>query len=171
MNVQRRANIVTAHTRVFDDIQIGDSPAPLVKGPLTTLHLFRWSASVENFHRIHYDRDFAKNHDKLPDLLINGSLKQQFLVQLLKDWAGKTGWLWKISFQFRAMNVVGDTMTSWARVTAVEPMLDYGLVSLDLGMTGASGQESTPGKAVVALPYRDGPAVPYPFVKSSPQRR
>ena len=72
----------------FEDVSVGQELPPLVKGPLGPIHLMRWSAAMENWHRIHFDREFAVGHDKLPDLLINGSLKQQFLVQWAKDWAG-----------------------------------------------------------------------------------
>lgn len=152
-----------AKTPFFEDVEIGRDVPSLVKGPLTTAHLMRWSAAMENWHKIHYDRTFAKEHDKLPDLLINGSLKQQFICQLLKDWAGDAGWLWKASFQFRAMNLVGETLTVWARVTQKRELPDYGLVDLDLGILNENGLESTPGKATVALPYRSGKPVPYPF--------
>jgi len=153
----------------FEDVALGDAPRALVKGPLTTMHLMRWSASVENFHRIHYDRSFAVEHDMLPDLLINGALKQQFLFELLKTWAGPTGWVWKVNFQFRRMNIVGDTLTTWGRVTALHSSRDFGLVDLDIGITGDGGQESTPGRAVLALPYRGGAPVPYPFVPPVPE--
>ena len=69
----------------FEDVSQGMELPFLEKGPLGPIHLFRWSAAMENWHRIHYDRQFAVEHDKLQDLLINGSLKQQFLVQLVKD--------------------------------------------------------------------------------------
>ena len=148
----------------FEDIEIGAGPNKLEKGPLTTTHLMRWSAAMENWHKIHYDKPFAMEHDKLPDLLINGSLKQQFIVQLLKDWVGPTGWVWKVSFQFRAMNKVGETLAAWGRVTGKRPGPGYGLVDLDVGITNDKGTESTPGKATAAVLYRGGDAVPYPFV-------
>lgn len=148
----------------FEDIEISGGPHNLPKGPLTTTHLMRWSAAMENWHKIHYDKPFAIEHDKLPDLLVNGSLKQQFIVQLLKDWVGRTGWVWKVNFQFRAMNRVGETLTAWARVTGKRPGPGYGLVDLDVGITNDKGGESTPGKATVAVPFRGGAAVPYPFV-------
>lgn len=157
----------TKRTPRFEDIEPGYELPPLVKGPLTTAHLMRWSAAMENWHKIHYDRSFAQEHDKLPDLLINGSFKQQFVLQLLKDWAGSEGWAWKSSFQFRVMNKVGETLTVWGRVTATRRARDFGLVEIDTGVRNEHGLESTPGKAVVALPYRDGPAVPYPFVPPS----
>jgi hydroxyacyl-ACP dehydratase HTD2-like protein with hotdog domain len=148
----------------FEDVEIGLELPALHKGPLSTAHLMRWSAAMENWHKIHYDRSFAQEHDHLPDLLINGSFKQQFVLQLLKDWAGPEGWPWKSSFQFRAMNKVGETLTVWGRVTAKDKTERYGRVHLDTGVLNEHGVESTPGKAVVVLPYRDGPPLPYPFV-------
>lgn len=148
----------------FEDVSVGEVVNPLGKGPLTTPHLMRWSAAMENWHKIHYDQPFATGHDKLPGLLINGSLKQQFIAQLLKEWAGRDGWAWKVSFQFRAMNVAGETLSIWAKVTGKRETPDYGLVDLDVGISNENGVESTPGSAVVALPYRGRAAVPYPFV-------
>jgi acyl dehydratase len=148
----------------FEDVEVGQEIGPLLKGPLQTPHLMRWSAAMENWHKIHYDERFAKEHDKLPGLLINGSLKQQFIVQLLKDWAGREGWVWKVNFQFRAMNVMGETLSVWAKVKGKRETASYGLVELDLGIRNEHGKESTPGSAVVALPYRGREAVPYPFV-------
>ena len=148
----------------FEDIAVGYELPALKRGPLTTAHLMRWSAAFENWHKIHYDAPFATGHDKLPGLLVNGSLKQQFVIQQLKDWVGETGWVWKASFQFRAMNVVNETLSVWAKVTGKRECPEFGLVDLELGIVNELGKESTPGKATVALPYRGGKPVPYPFV-------
>jgi acyl dehydratase len=147
----------------FEDVSVGDEPPRLAKAPLTTMHLMRWSAAMENWHRIHYDEQFSINHDKLPGLLVNGSFKQNFIVQALKDWVGLNGWVWKVSFQFRKMDVAGTSLWVWSRVIDTHQTKDYGLVELELGIVNAEGRESTPGKAIVALPYR-GKQVPYPFV-------
>jgi acyl dehydratase len=148
----------------FEDVAVGQDLPRLEKGPMTTVHLMRWSAAMENFHKIHYDTPFAVEHDKLPGVLVNGSLKQQFIMQLLADWAGPSGWVWKASFQFRAMNLVGETLSIWARIVDKRDGPGYGLVDLELGVQNDAGKESTPGKATVALPYRNGRPVPYPFV-------
>lgn len=151
-------------TPYFEDVEIGASIPDLPKGPLTTAHLMRWSAAMENWHKIHYDKPFAMEHDKLPGLLINGSLKQQFIIQILKDWAGPGGWVWKASFQFRAMNLVGERIVVWGKVKDKRRGPDFGIVDLELGIVNEQGKESTPGAGVVALPYRGGKPLPYPFV-------
>lgn len=152
----------------FEDVKTGDALPVLIKGPLGTPHLMRWSAAIENWHKIHYDAPFAKDHDGLPGLLVNGSLKQQFILQLLKDWAGDNGFVWKVSFQFRAMTLVGDRLEIWANVVDTEKLEAFGLVDVELGIRNADGTDTTPGKATIALPFKGGPAVPYPF--TPPQR-
>ena len=163
MNAQREGNPISAE-RCYEDVQVGTDLPILGKGPLTTMHLMRWSAAMENWHRIHYDRTFAVEHDGLPDLLVNGSFKQQFIVQMLKDWAGPQGWVWKVSFEFRAMNKVGEMLRVWARVKSKRPAPAFGLVELELGILNDHDKESTPGTALVVLPFRNGAPLPYPFV-------
>jgi hydroxyacyl-ACP dehydratase HTD2-like protein with hotdog domain len=148
----------------FENISVGDKLTPFTVGPLTTTHLMRWSAAMENWHKIHYDLPFTKKHENLPNLLVNGSFKQQFMVKLLKDWCAPHGWLWKIKFQFRAMNQVNETLRAWATVTDTRKTDDFGLVDLEIGLLNNEDKESTPGTATVALPYKDGKPVPYPFI-------
>jgi acyl dehydratase len=153
-----------APLRLFEDVAVGEELPRLEKAPMTPMHLMRWSAATENWHRIHYDERFTKEHDKLPGLLVNGSLKQNFILQLLKDWAGLGGWVWKVNFQFRQMDVVGTSLWAWARVREKQATQEgFGLVTLDLGIVDAEARESTPGSGIVALPFRGG-RVPYPFV-------
>ena len=118
---------------------------------------------MENWHRIHYDHPFATQHDGLPNIILSGSCKQQFLMQLLKDWVGLDGWVWKLSFQHRAMTVPGDTLTAWGRVANAYRKSGFGIVDLETGLRNQNGVENCPGKATVVLPLRNGPPVPYPF--------
>jgi acyl dehydratase len=147
----------------FEEIAVGDALPALVKGPLTPSHVMRWSAAMENWHRIHFDWRYATAHDGLPDVVVNGSWKQHVAIQLVTDWAGEIGWLWRIGFQFRGMNVPGETLTAWGRVTALEARGAYGLATLAIGLRNERGDEGTPGTAVTVWPRRGGPGVPYPF--------
>jgi acyl dehydratase len=149
----------------FDDVGIGDCIGTIDKGVMTTAHIMRWSAAVENFHRIHYDHRFATAHDKLPDVLINGSWKQHVLVQLVKDSLGPEGWLWKIRFRYKKMDVAGDAISGRADVVAKEIVDGLGFVTLRVVLTDQNGQVSTAGYAIGVLPVRGGPRVPYPFVR------
>jgi acyl dehydratase len=147
----------------FDDVEAGQELPPVVKGPMTTAHIMRWSASMENWHRIHYDKVYAMEHDKLPNVVVNGSWKQHILMQLVKDWAGLGGWAWKVGFQYRDMDLPGDVITAWGKVAKTYEQGGLGVVELEIGLKNSRGIESTKGTAVVVLPKRGGAPVPYPF--------
>jgi len=148
----------------FGDIAVGSRIAALDKGAMTTAHIMRWSAAIENFHRIHYDYRFATEHDKLPDVLVNGSWKQHVLVQLAKDALGVDGWLWKLRFRYRKMDVAGDRLRGVADVMAKQEIEGLGFVTLRVALTDQNDAVSTSGYAIGVLPLRDGDQVPYPFV-------
>lgn len=147
----------------YEDISVGQEIPAIVKGPMTTAHVMRWSAAMENWHKIHYDWRYATQHDNLPDVLVNGSWKQHVLAQVLTDWVGETGWLWKMRFQYRGMNVPGDTLTAWGKVTGKTTSAGYGIIDLDIGLKDQNGIESSPGTAVVVVPQKSGPKLSYPF--------
>ena len=151
----------------FDDVKVGMDIPNLIKGPMTQAHIMRWSASQENWHRIHYDHPFSLDHEKLPNVLINGSWKQQIMCQLVKDWVGLEGWLWKISFQHRSMNVPGDLITTWGKVTDKYEKDGMGIVELEIGLRNQDNVEACPGKATAVLPIKGGNGVPYPFQRPS----
>lgn len=46
--------------------------------------LFRFSALTYNAHRIHYDRDYARNEEGYPGLLVHGPLLATLLVDLFR---------------------------------------------------------------------------------------
>ncbi|MGO1398965.1 MAG: hypothetical protein ACTHYJ_04905 [Brevibacterium yomogidense] len=47
---------------------------------LDSRHLFRFSAITFNTHRVHYDRDWVRNAEGLPDLLVHGPLTRMLLL-------------------------------------------------------------------------------------------
>lgn len=150
--------------RYFDDIAVGTALPRLVKGPMTTMHVMRWSAAMENWHRIHFDQAFAREVDGLPDVLVNGSWKQHVLVQLVKDFVGLDGWLWRIRFEFRDMDPVGNTIIAGGTVEAAVVHEGVGYTRCALLLTNQNDAITTRGAAIAVLPLRGGRPVPYPFV-------
>ncbi len=153
--------------RTYEDTTVGDLIGPVVYGPMTVMHLMRWGAAIENWHRIHYDETFCKEHEGLPGPLVNGSWKQQVLAQLLKDWAGPTGWLAELNFSFRGMDVAGETLRVQSRVASLKPHGEFGEVRCEIEIRNSSDAATTVGEATVVLSLREGPAVPYPADFSS----
>lgn len=151
----------------YDDVQVGSQFGAIDKGTMTTAHIMRWSAAIENFHRIHYDQPFATGHDKLPGVLINGSWKQHVLIQMLKDSLGPAGWLWKLSFRYKKMDIAGDAVRGAAEVIGKQEVDGLGFITLRVQLTNQRGEVSTAGTAIGILPLRGGREVPYPFVATT----
>ncbi len=148
----------------YEDIPLHQPLLRLTKGPMSTAHIMRWSAAMENWHRIHYDHHFATGHDKLPDVLVNGSWKQHVLVQLMKDALGRESWLWRIRFRYQKMDVAGDTVVAEATAIAKQEIDGLGFVTCRVVLRDQNNNVSTAGAAIGVIALRDGPKVPYPFV-------
>jgi acyl dehydratase len=142
-------------SETFESVEVGASLTPLTIGPLTPVHLMRFSAAIENWHRIHYDERFAREHDGLPGLLVSGSYKQHLAAQMVRAWAGPDGRLTRIGMQFRAMNVVGETLTACGTVTDRRRDEHVGVITCEIGIRNDDGVESSPGTATVAFPLAD----------------
>jgi acyl dehydratase len=148
---------------IFDSVGVGDELPPLVKGPMSPLHIMRWSAAIENWHRIHYDWRFATEHDSLPDVVVNGTWKQHVFVELLSRWAGDTGWVWKLALRFVDTDTAGATLIGNGKVIAKEARGEFGVVDVELALRNQHGTVGTVGTGRIVLPRAGGPAVPYPF--------
>ncbi|MFC3075219.1 FAS1-like dehydratase domain-containing protein [Shinella pollutisoli] len=54
----------------------------------TATLLMRYSAVTFNGHRIHYDRDYCRNEELYPGLVVHGPLQATFLLQMAVDMDG-----------------------------------------------------------------------------------
>jgi acyl dehydratase len=139
--------------RWFEGVSAGQE-ASLAKGPVTTTHLVRWAAANGNYARIHWDLAFTMLHQKLPNVVINGTLKNQYLGEMLMRFAGDEGWLRRYYIEHRGMDYAGDTLSAFGKVTETKDLGEYGLIEFDIGLRNQRGQQTATGSATVALPKR-----------------
>ena len=150
---------VTNIQRYFEDVSVGDPLPPVVKGPMTTTHLVRWAAANGNYARIHWDLPFAQSEQGLANVVVNGSLKNQYLGQLLIDFAGEEGWFKRFYVQHRGMDFPGDVLTTSGVVTGKREGDGFGLVECTVELTNSRGHQTAAGQGTVILPRR-GQALP-----------
>ena len=143
-----------AEQRYFEDVAVGDALPPVVKGPMTTSHLVRWAAANGNYARIHWDLPFAQLEQGLPNVVVNGSLKNQYLGQLMIDFAGEEGWFKRFFVQHRGMDFPGDIITASGAVTGKRERDGFGLVDCTVVLTNSRGEQTAAGEATVVLPKR-----------------
>jgi acyl dehydratase len=138
----------------FEDVRVGTMLTPVVKGPMTTTHLVRWAAANGNYARIHWDLPFAQMQQGLENVVINGSLKNQYLGQLLVDFAGLAGWLRRFYVQHRGMDYPGDVMTAKGIVNGLRELDGIGHADCTVTLTNSRGHQTASGVGTVALPRR-----------------
>jgi acyl dehydratase len=153
--------------RHFEEVEVGMELPPVVKGPLTTTHLVRWAAANGNYARIHWDLPFAQLRQGLPNVVVNGSLKNQYLGQLLVNFAGDGGWFRRFYVEHRGMDFPGDVLTAFGAVTGKrevpsdsalgrESQRGFGYVDCRVGLRNSRGEQTASGRATVVLPKRGG---------------
>ncbi|MQW78040.1 acyl dehydratase [Nocardioides sp. dk4132] len=115
--------------------------------------MFFFSAATYNGHRIHYDKDWAREREGYDDVLVQGPLQSALLARAVTDWIGGAGRLVRFAAQNRAVAFPGQTLTFGGRVTATRVEDGRGLVELELA--GRRGEDVLmPGSATVSLPLR-----------------
>jgi len=109
--------------RDWQDLIYRENPAPEVPKPtpptarrdedicetqcFTPTLLFRYSALTFNGHRIHYDRDYAREVEGYGGLVVHGPLLAQLLMQMAERQLGQLK-----TFSFRATSPVMDFETA-----------------------------------------------------------
>lgn len=133
----------------FDDVEVGDAIPPLTVSVDET-QMFFFSAATYNGHRIHYDKEWARDREGYDNVLVQGPLQAALLSRALTDWIGGDGRLVAFSVQNRAIALPGEELTFGGTVTGKRD----GLVDLDI-FCRRGDDVLMPGSATVALPQRD----------------
>jgi acyl dehydratase len=147
----------------FEDFAEGQAlPTKMIR--LTVPTIVRWAMATEAYRRDHYDYEFATQVAGIPHIIASAMWTLGCRWSFLNGVVGSDGWVWKMSHSVRVRMNVGDDLTYGGTVTKLERREKYGLVEAEVNLTNQNGVVCAPGKATLALPYRNGPAVPYPFV-------
>jgi 3-methylfumaryl-CoA hydratase len=75
--------------------------------PVSPTLLFRFSALTYNAHRIHYDRDFARDVEGYPGLLTHGPLQALAMAEAARA-AGPAGHAGERYFEYRLISPLFD---------------------------------------------------------------
>ncbi len=142
----------------FEDIDTGQE-IPALTVTVDETQMFFFSAATYNGHRIHYDKEWARDREGYDDVLVQGPLQAALLSRALTDWIGGDGRLVAFSVQNRAIAYPGQELTFGGVVTGKHDDADTkttegcGLVDLDI-FCKRGDDLLMPGTATVALPQR-----------------
>ncbi|MBI4294930.1 MAG: dehydratase [Chloroflexi bacterium] len=134
----------------YEDVQAGTELPPLRKHP-TPRQLVMWAGASGDYYEIHYDKDFASNNG-LTGIIVHGRLKVSFLMQMLTDWIGVDGALYKFNVQHRGMDYPGEDLLCKGRVSNKYVKDGRHYVECEVWTENPRGERTAPGTAVVILP-------------------
>ena len=140
--------------RYFEDISVGDEIAGAAYGPLTIVDTVRWAGVQENWEQVHWDREFAREHSKLPTFIASGAYRQALLARTLTDWIGPRGVLRKLRLRHTAPTLEGDTIRYSGRVTEISPAAGDPWITCELAGHNQDGKPVLAGSCVLTLPSR-----------------
>lgn len=136
----------------FEDVAEGMLLPAIVRAP-TIVTSARVSAATDNYHRIHWDREFARQ-DGLPDAILATNYLGNAIAQLVMSWITPRGTLRKLAYRFKAPVFPGDILTVGGMVTRTEVLPEGGWVELEVWIE-KGGRRVTEGTGAVLLPLRE----------------
>jgi acyl dehydratase len=148
---------------VWDSVEVGSEIPPIHK-VATTQMLVKWAGASGDFNPLHYDAAFVRSLGPAgPGTpVVHGALKRQWLIQMMTDWVGESGWLRKFSCRYRAMDYprametvaepqAGETWMCKGKVTKKYTQEGQRWLDCEIWVENGKGETTTSGKATVVL--------------------
>jgi acyl dehydratase len=136
------------------ELKKGTKLPPLTKGRITYKHIVRWCAAQQNWDKIHYNQDYVRQKSKLPDVFINGALKQQFIVQYLSKLFNGLGWVWRVDTEFKGIDFAEQVLAVHGKIAGIRKLRRYLLVEINFEIYNSDRQKiTTSGRGAVLLSH------------------
>jgi acyl dehydratase len=182
-DMMEKEEIRGANPRYWEDVNVGDTTQPLVKGPLGVGEMMAWAHSIggggevhafkvrslrkhpawgwknpetgvsETIDQVHEQEEAAKGI-AIPAAYDVGAQRNSWVSQGITNWMGDDGFLKNLYCEYRRFNVYGDIQFIKAKVTRKYEKNGEYLVDMDAWAENQRGEVTAPGKATVILPSK-----------------
>ena len=143
----------TRTQRYYEDVNVGDE----LQGfdvRLDATRMVKQVSGSQDFYEVHHDTAFAQAGGHR-DIFYNTGFTRANLGRLLTDYVGDDGWVKKLRFEMRRMNMNGDTMRVRGKVAARREIEGAdNEVDIELWIENDREGITTPASATVTLPSR-----------------
>jgi acyl dehydratase len=117
-----RPTVTAASLKVAD-------PIPPSTRAFTAVDLMAYGAATWDWHRLHYDLDYARSV-QLPKVIVDGQALGAVCVKPLLDWLGPRAFVRRLSLKYRAMVFAGETVRGEGEISAIRAEGDHDIVSI-----------------------------------------
>ena len=125
-------------------------PMPALERTLTVVTLAAYAGATWDWHRLHYDPDFARAR-QLPGPIVDGQMFGALLAEALLDWLGPRAFIRTLGFRMKSMVSAGDTVRCDGEITAIHPAGNHDMIKVAQRIT-VGGRVAAEGTAEVRLP-------------------
>jgi acyl dehydratase len=137
-------------TPTFQTTQVGDTPPPLVCGPLTRTDFVRYAGASHDFNPNHHDEIYAtRNGNK--SVFGMGMLAAAYCTRHLTDWLGLHA-VRRVRIRFASRFWPGDVLTCTAKVTGKREEGGARLLDCEFSVVNQSGEVIIRGDATATVP-------------------
>src|SRR5947209_11431565 len=136
----------------YEDVQVGDTLAKLVKPPVTHLQLVRYAGASGDFNPLHTDPKVGEMIGT-GGIIAHGMLIMGFVGELLSDYVGPHA-LRKFNVRFRGMTRLGDEITCSGTITEKYEADGEARIAGKVQAVDQNGEVKVAGTFVAALPHR-----------------
>lgn len=137
----------------FEEISIGTQLPSREFGPVTITDTVMWAGVQENPWRLHFDRQYVRDHYGLPTVIASGQYREALLTRWLIEWSGPLSTLRRLSLRQKRPTFEGDMIRYTGDVVAASDTTP-GLVTVDLVGTNQEQVQILTAQALVDIPRR-----------------
>ena len=142
--------MVHFENRDWDGVGEGSDMPPLEFGPVTMTTQVMDASGTRDLYPIHHDREFAKENGAR-DIFLNTMWYQGLLGRFVNEWGGPESFVRKLSFDMRATNCPGDTLTVHGKVTKKYEQEGQKLVDLDVRIDNQDDPDTVTARITLEL--------------------
>jgi acyl dehydratase len=104
-------------TKTAAQLAIGTALPPAEKH-FSTIDLVAYGAATWDWHRLHYDVDYARSL-KLPNVIVDGQVFGALFARQAIDFLGPKAFITKMGLKMRTMAFAGDTVRAEGEVSEI----------------------------------------------------
>lgn len=134
----------------YEEVEVGQE-IPGYNLELDSLRMSLQTSGSQDFNAPHHDVEYIRSTG-VPDIFVNTGFTRACLERVITDWMGDEGWLRKLSFRMKRMNMPGDIMTCKGKITKKFLKDDDHFVECDVWVENQREGVTTEATATVILP-------------------
>jgi acyl dehydratase len=141
---------MSAQTPAAGAFAVGARIPPLERA-LTQVRLVAYGAATWDWHRLHYDAQYAAARS-IAGPIVDGQMLGALLAETLLDWLGPRAFIRRMSFRLRAMVFAGETVCCEGEVTSIVAEGDCDVVRVAQRVRVGERIAVEPASAEIVLP-------------------